>query len=374
MLTRHARLSRQLDRLASHLTLTSVDVGGAKAVAEAHLRTTHPSARLHVFGAELARLRLPRGDLDLMIEQPDASPRALLSALHATLKSAPHAAVARLSYRDRGPRRLPRLSWLDVQSGVTVDVAANVPRSLSSTAEVVRESAALPALRPVVLALKAHLWTHDLQEHATGGLGGYQLAAIAARFIRERAADLEDSGAVLLGLMGHLSDTRVLDRELRRLAPRRRDAEHDGGVDAVDAADAMVAADAASIKSEDRASRMDLTSRRRAMCSILRLNRSRMLHAADAPSRAASAAGDEVGGRGAARDGTAMPLALLLPQWSEELNKAGMWRCIKKWEDMRRIRISQFERMEVQGRALSASAPSVADPLWSGGGGGVIIR
>jgi DNA polymerase sigma len=131
-------------------------------------------ARLHVFGSCATDLRLPQGDIDLMVEAPRSMNREkqLLSRLGDALK------VARVSGRllPLPHARVPILKYTDRETRVNVDACVNRIDALRSTALLARSSAALPALRPLALVLKSQMALHQLHETHSGGVGGYLLA------------------------------------------------------------------------------------------------------------------------------------------------------------------------------------------------------
>jgi len=99
--------------------------------------------------------------------------------------------------------RIPILK-LKTQDGIDLDISignSSGPRASSFVKEKVEK---LPALRPLVLAVKSMLQKRCLNDVAAGGLGTYSLANMAIAYIQHRQAhdeDVTDFGDVLIGFL-----------------------------------------------------------------------------------------------------------------------------------------------------------------------------
>ena len=133
----------------------------------------HPNATVHVFGSCATNLRLPNGDIDLMIKLDDygVNDRALLAKFKRALRESTTASrVLPLPHA-----KVPIIKWVDRETGLHLDASFNNRGALRTTELMAHSSAQLPALRPLVLFLKSQLMSHGLNETATGGVGSYLL-------------------------------------------------------------------------------------------------------------------------------------------------------------------------------------------------------
>ena len=115
------------------------------------LQTVWPGARIHTFGSVATSLRLPYGDIDLMIEAPGAAPRKLLPELSSALRNAgiPSTILVLLH------ANVPILKWTDRLTGMKVDACLNNFGGCETSAILQRSVESLDKLRPLTLVLKS---------------------------------------------------------------------------------------------------------------------------------------------------------------------------------------------------------------------------
>ena len=310
-----------------------------------------PDAELHLFGSTVTGMRIPKGDVDVMVESSRFEPIQALKALHNHLKN-DNSYVSSMRLRDRGKSRVPSLRWIDKTTGILVDCCVNAPRSLRTTADLMRLSVNVPDLKPLVLLLKTNLWMHNLNEHGSGGIGGYQLASLLADYIRTESENADGASGILLGFMRKFSDEYNLGRALRSL---EKSLQGEGGEERKKSVRALhgVPDDRCSDEGNESASPGSL--RRRMLCSQLRLNCARL---------------EEALARPLPPESTSSPLNVFLPQWSASLTPGGLRRCYSKWDDVRRIRWSQAGKTRRENRELRVEfgdegGKKKEDPLWS---------
>ena len=126
-----------------------------------------------MFGSCVTGLRLPHGDVDLMIEAPRAlkHEKRVLQRLAQALRDSDVARrVLPLPWAS-----VPILKWTDSATRIRVDACVNRIDALKTTALLARSAAALPSLRPLALVLKSQMRMHQLHETRTGGVGSYLL-------------------------------------------------------------------------------------------------------------------------------------------------------------------------------------------------------
>lgn len=115
------------------------------------LQTVCPGADVHVFGSAVTDLRLPFGDVDLMIAARGADPQRLLPDLASALR---HAAVPSTILTVMNAR-VPIIKWTDKLTGVKVDACVNNQSGLRTSALLRDSVAALDKLRPITLVVKS---------------------------------------------------------------------------------------------------------------------------------------------------------------------------------------------------------------------------
>ena len=127
----------------------------------------------HVFGSASTNLRLPNGDIDICIKSASATDeRQLLRRLGRDLRRSRITSDILVIPN----AKIPIIRWVDAQTGIQVDACVNRLDGLRTSAMLAQSTAAMPALRPLVLFLKAQLQRSGLNETVNGGVGSYLLS------------------------------------------------------------------------------------------------------------------------------------------------------------------------------------------------------
>jgi DNA polymerase sigma len=358
------------------------------------LQTVHPGARTHVFGSSITGLRLPYGDVDLMVEAPDMDADRMLPRLARALRDAsvptsmltlPHA-------------RVPIIKWTDRETNIKVDACINHPSGLATSALLARSAATLPELRPLVLVLKSQLLMHGLHETRTGGVGGYLLANMVRHMLISHEGDgsppQEDLGGLLLRFYWYYGfRLNTASSIVMRAEDRTNVAHRPGRAGYLAHAPHMLSINDPAMPESDigaKAFRF-MTVRRLLRSSFAQLSKrihrrreeQRRQSAAseneyeDRDEEGAGARGGEPTGKRAASQQRSL-LSAILPNWEVHYSGRGARRTQKeliKISRRRRREETQFERMdeqlERQQRHLDArlavgdlGANSARDPLW----------
>jgi predicted nucleotidyltransferase len=158
---------------------------------KAIVRSVRPDAKVHVFGSCATNLRLPDGDIDLLIEAKEGrhSDRPLLTKIHAALRKGRVAAGGSLLMFGRA--KVPIIRWTDRSSGLQVDASVNSRGGLETTRLMARSAERLLELRPLILLLKAQLAANGLHETHSGGVGSYLLTNMVRHLLLQPMSLLE---------------------------------------------------------------------------------------------------------------------------------------------------------------------------------------
>ena len=186
-------------RVVPHLTAEITDFSSQLAETDAEIRNREatvarcervlnkivPGANIHVFGSCVTGLRLPQGDVDLMVELPKGSRMNQKKLLFKLADGLRQGRIAR-KIVPLPWARVPILKWTDAKTRVNVDVCVDNIDGLKTTALIARSAVAHPPLRPLALILKSQLLLHDFGETRTGGIGGYLLVNMLRHLLLTR--------------------------------------------------------------------------------------------------------------------------------------------------------------------------------------------
>lgn len=189
-----AALHLDIARFAEQLCETEDELAQrTEAVARASMvvQTVWPGARVHLFGSAVSGMRLPYGDVDIMIEAPGANGQLLLPKLARALRDAAVPSTI-LTILDR---RVPIIKWTDKTTGMKIDGCVNNAGGLHTSTLLRHSVASLDKLRPLTLVLKSQLLMHGLHNAFTGGVGGYLLANMVRHLLLLSPPPLEHSRA-----------------------------------------------------------------------------------------------------------------------------------------------------------------------------------
>ena len=157
-----ASFSEALRETAHEESLRDLTVARLNAV----LQRVHPGAATQLFGSAHTDLRLPDGDIDVLVQAAGVDDTTLLRQLGRELRRSgvasgtlelPHAKV-------------PIVKWRDGATRIAVDACFNNPTALDTSDLLAASTRRLPGLRPLVLVLKAQLISLRLNETHRGGL------------------------------------------------------------------------------------------------------------------------------------------------------------------------------------------------------------
>ncbi|KAJ6541593.1 hypothetical protein B0H19DRAFT_1173733 [Mycena capillaripes] len=178
------------------------------------LRRRFPDGELKMFGSAAMGLCLPTGDMDLVImtreEIPAAEKKRPLFQMSTILKAARLTWDVQVNFRARVPiltfKSLPEYGSISVDIGIN---NTDGPRAI----EIVNEHLSkMPALRPLILIVKAFLSQRNLNNAAYGGLGSYAVILMCISFLQlnpskrpqdyiDKPMETESLGALLADFM-----------------------------------------------------------------------------------------------------------------------------------------------------------------------------
>ncbi|KZT61557.1 Nucleotidyltransferase [Calocera cornea HHB12733] len=175
-----------------------------------------PSAEVLAFGSQETRLYFPNGDIDLVVHYPGVSVDrkeqvvAFLTEISHLLQK------ARVSRRINiiGRARVPIIKFVTDLGHYAVDISVNQTNGIRAITVVNRFLRHMPAVRSLVMVIKAFLLERGLNEPYSGGFGSYTVICMVVNFlqmhpkVRRREIDPNRNLGVLLldflQLYGHL--------------------------------------------------------------------------------------------------------------------------------------------------------------------------
>ena len=188
---------------------TRAEMGAVHAVRDAMAKAI-PGCSLQVFGSRAAGLHLPGSDVDLLLRLPPqprpqkpgsssaAQPKPSREMARDALYSAKRA-LSRARLLDANVLLLPRarvpLLRFTTPNGMRCDLSCDGGDECSAAATgpaaaewALQQATAEPALRPLVLSLKALVRAAHLDDPSTGGVGGHALTNMAVAYLRSAHA------------------------------------------------------------------------------------------------------------------------------------------------------------------------------------------
>ncbi|KAA1477238.1 Nucleotidyltransferase [Dentipellis sp. KUC8613] len=177
------------------------------------------NSTVNVYGSVSTNLCLPTGDIDLVIDLPHTDTAKekgdALFQIRAALARA--GLVSRIFVNTRP--RVPVLTMVSSADtgALPVDITVNGADGVQAIALVQAHLVHRPALRTLVLLLKALLERHALQSAATGGLSSYALTAMVISMLQtnpmertaevlERPLESKSFGTLLLDFLKYYAD------------------------------------------------------------------------------------------------------------------------------------------------------------------------
>ena len=148
------------ERLRRELALTEV------AAAILHV---YPKAKLQLFGSSSTGLAVRGSDIDLVLITPEGDRLAPLTALARRLGTAPPAISSTCTKLFLvAHARVPILKLVEKQSGLPIDICANITDGLATSAAIRSDLERWPFMRPLILVLKGILSRRGLNDTYTG--------------------------------------------------------------------------------------------------------------------------------------------------------------------------------------------------------------
>ncbi|KAG7382365.1 hypothetical protein PHYPSEUDO_004990 [Phytophthora pseudosyringae] len=190
----HSNLSRQVEAFVDYTDtkLASMETHQQQVIDSLQelVRSLWPDALIDLYGSSYTRLALPVSDIDCVLVAQSLvgeRPLAILEALAAEVERQPWTKKLELL----GSAKIPVLKMtysfdpteedvlLDLTCGHSVGHSGLGARDLIYSLQM-----GMPALRPLVLILKSHLVSNDLNCAFTGGISSYVLVILVIRFLQ----------------------------------------------------------------------------------------------------------------------------------------------------------------------------------------------
>ncbi|CAH0516933.1 unnamed protein product [Peronospora belbahrii] len=190
----HSHVSRQVETFIDYIDtkLASMKMHQQQAIdlLQELARSLWPDALVDVYGSSYTHLALPASDIDCVLVSKSLvgeRPLAILKTLLAKVERQPWTKRLELL----GSAKIPVLKMTNSLDPTQLDVLLDVTcgHSVGHTGLDARNliyslQAEMPALRPLVLVLKSHLVSHDLNCAFTGGISSYVLVIMVIRFLQ----------------------------------------------------------------------------------------------------------------------------------------------------------------------------------------------
>ncbi|EJU00806.1 Nucleotidyltransferase, partial [Dacryopinax primogenitus] len=145
-----------------------------------------PSARVLAFGSQETQLYFPNGDIDLVVHYDGISVErkdqivSFLSEISCLLQQAKVSRRVNLI----GKARVPIIKFVTELGHFAVDISVNQTNGLRAVTVVNRFLWYLPAVRPLVMVIKAFLLQRGLNEPYSGGFGSYTVICMVVSFLQ----------------------------------------------------------------------------------------------------------------------------------------------------------------------------------------------
>ncbi|KAJ3086547.1 hypothetical protein HK102_012946 [Quaeritorhiza haematococci] len=148
---------------------------------------------VNLFGSSATQMCLAGGDLDItVISSGDIRkektlkwiPRRAPKELYTVAESLRRIGSSLVEDVQVIPAKVPIIKFVDVASGLNVDMSFGGVDALRAVETVRALNAEFPQLRPIVLFLKTYLQNRQLYGVPSGGLGGYALVVWVAAYLR----------------------------------------------------------------------------------------------------------------------------------------------------------------------------------------------
>ncbi|CAI5730958.1 unnamed protein product [Peronospora destructor] len=189
-----SHLSSQVEAFVDYIDtkLTSVEMHQHQAIDSLQelVHSLWPDALIDVYGSSYSHLALPASDIDCVLVSKSLigeRPLAILKALSAEVERQPWTKQLKLL----GNAKIPVLKMTNSLDPTQPDVLLDLTcgHSVGHTGLDARDlvyslQTEMPALRPLVLVLKSHLVSNQLNCAFTGGISSYVLVILVIRFLQ----------------------------------------------------------------------------------------------------------------------------------------------------------------------------------------------
>ncbi|KDQ61225.1 hypothetical protein JAAARDRAFT_124189 [Jaapia argillacea MUCL 33604] len=142
-----------------------------------------PDAEVFPFGSYETKLYLPLGDIDIVIQSESMAYSNKVTVLHALAN-----VMKRSGITDKvsiiAKAKVPIIKFVTTHGRFSVDISINQANGLGAVRMVNQFIAELPALRPLVMIIKAFLSQRSMNEVFTGGLGSFSIVCMAVSFLQ----------------------------------------------------------------------------------------------------------------------------------------------------------------------------------------------
>ncbi|KAL3667042.1 hypothetical protein V7S43_007985 [Phytophthora oleae] len=190
----HSNLSRQMEAFVDYIDtkLATMEKHQQQAIDSLQelVRSLWPDALIDIYGSSYTHLALPVSDIDcVLVSQSLAGerPLAILEALAAEVEHQPWTKKLELLGSAKIPVLKMTYSLDPTEEDVLLDLTCGLSvghTGLGARGLIYSLQSEMPALRPLVLILKSHLVSKDLNCAFTGGISSYVLVILVIRFLQ----------------------------------------------------------------------------------------------------------------------------------------------------------------------------------------------
>ncbi|KAG8809674.1 hypothetical protein FRC17_003294 [Serendipita sp. 399] len=154
---------------------------------EFHAKKLWSDATAQAFGSLATGLYLPTGDIDVVIETVFVSSLSKTATQSALMRLANTLRSAGLAQRRKIQviaARVPIVKFNSVHGGIPIDISINQTNGVKTIATIKKYLDHFPALRSLILVVKAYLNQRGMNEVYKGGLGSYSIICLVISFLQ----------------------------------------------------------------------------------------------------------------------------------------------------------------------------------------------
>lgn len=142
-----------------------------------------PDAKVLPFGSFETKLYLPSGDLDLVIQSDNMIYMNKVTVLRALANTIKRAGIAN-NVTIIAKAKVPIIKFVTNHGHLSVDISVNHINGVFAGQVILGLLKEMPALRALVLIIKAFLGQRSMNEVFSGGLGSYSIVCLAVSFLQ----------------------------------------------------------------------------------------------------------------------------------------------------------------------------------------------